>query len=212
MIIFKVVLFSIILATLALIFAINSIYFIENKTETVNNTTKINMSRSSNCLVLRVELVNRAIDYCIQFFIPYLVMVTLNIMVILRLRQSRKRAGLNISSRSTNQANNSASNKGTRFTITTILIDVIFLVFNLPQILINLYYLIKIQNSFITGRIFPFIVDCINLLSFSYSAVLVLMFLIFNRIFRTEFCYLFRLANLVNIFSSNMLNSSTNRV
>ena len=206
---FKVVLFSIILAIMALIFAINSIYFIEMKTELVNNSTRINIT---SCQGTRV--VNQSIEYCVQFFIPYLIMVNLNIKVLLRLRQSKRRAGLNSSSRQTNQVN-SAANKGTRFTITTILIDLIFLVFNFPQILINIYSLINFKilpKLFISSSILPISVNFINLFSFSYSAFLVLMFLIFNRIFRKEFCYFFRLTNFVNIFSSNMLNSSTNRV
>ena len=141
-------------------------------------------------------------------------MVTLNIKVILRLRQSKRRAGLNSSSRQTNRTN-SANDKGTRFTITTILIDLIFLVFNLPQTLLNSYYMVMHllnDKNIHVGRVFNICNNFAVILSLSYSAALVITFLIFNRIFRKELIIFFRLEKLTNFFSPNFLNSSSNRV
>ena len=141
-------------------------------------------------------------------------MVSLNIKVILRLRQSKRRVRLNKSLRQTNQTN-SATDKGTRFTITTILIDVIFLVFNFPDALFDSYYLIiryLISMSIHLGWFFDLCYHFAPVLSFSYSAALVLMFIIFNRIFRKELVIFFRLEKLIHIFSPNFSNSSSNRM
>ena len=194
-IIFKVVLFSIIIAVITLILAINlTIYII---------------------LPLRISGFRRdmftfekIVIYTVKFSIPYLTMVALNIMVILRLRQSKRRVGLNSSARQTNPAN-SATDKGTRFTTTTILIDVIYLVFNLPYILISIYALFIIDQYYI-DIIYVFVIFG-NLLPISYPAALCIMFIIFNRIFRKELVVFFRLDKFVNCISPNFLNSSSNR-
>ena len=130
----------------------------------------------------------KIVIYTVKFSIPYLKMVTLNIMVILRLRQSKRRFGLNSSARQTNPAN-SATDKGTRFTTTTILIDVIYLVFNLPYILISIYALFIIDRYYI-DIIYVFVIFG-NLLPISYPAALCIMFIIFNRIFRKEIVVFF---------------------
>lgn len=154
------------------------------------------------------------IGYFIKFFTPYVIMVTLNIKVILRLRQSKIRAGLNSSVRQMNPTN-SATDKGTRFTITTIIIDLIFLIFNLPETLLLSYDVIMTyifyRNNY-QGWIFYTCENFAILLSLSYSTALVFMFLIFNRIFRKELFIFFRLDTLVNNIYPNFLNSSTIRV
>lgn len=193
-------LFSIIIAIITFILAINSIF---------NIILPLNMKR--NKIQFCLEII---IGYFVKFFIPYVVMLTLNIKVILRLRQSKRRAGLNNSVRQRNPAN-SVTDKGTRFTITTIIIDLIFLVFNLPETLLMSYdivitYLFNMNSSL--GSIFFMCEDFSTLLSLSYSTALVFMFLIFNRIFRKELFVLFRLDKLVNNIYPNFLNSTTNRV
>ena len=151
--------------------------------------------------------------YFVKFFIPYVIMVTLNIKVILRLRQSKRRSGLNNSARQT--MSNSATDKGTRFTITTLIIDLIFLIFNLPEALLLTYdvimtYILYRNNN--QGWIFYTCENFAILLSLSYSTALVFMFLIFNRIFRKELFIFFRLDKLVNNIYPNFLNSSSIRV
>ena len=196
----KVVLFSIISTILILILAINSILNIilplKIKKYTIN---------------VFVEMI---LSYLVQFCIPYVIMVTLNIKVILRLRQSKRRAGLNNSVRQMNSTN-SITNKGTRFTITTILIDIIFLVFHLPQTLLISYEIVIfyiINMNIYHGWVFYMCVDFSTFLSLSYSAVLVIMFIVFNRIFRKELVIFFRLEKLINFISPNFLNYSSNRL
>ena len=156
-------------------------------------------------------LYDKIISYIIKFFIPYVTMVALNIKVILRLKQSKRRAGLNNLARQTNSAN-SATDKGARFTITTILIDVIFLVFNLPYILISLYFFCSMYLGFFSFELSIMFTSFGNLIPLSYYAALVLMFLIFNRIFRKELVIFLRLEKLANIIYPTFLNSSSNRV
>ena len=192
-------LFSIVLAIITLIIAINSTFYLI-------------IPLKIKDIYAVMFLYEKIVYDSIQFFIPYVIMVTLNIMIILRLRQSKRRAGLNNSLRQMNQAN-SAIDKGSRFTITTILIDFIFLVFNFPCVLISIYNVLSIY------KIFTFTFDLTNIfasfgyvLFTSYSAVLFIMFIVFNRIFRKEFVIFFKLEKLVNIFSPNFLNSSSNRI
>ena len=98
-------LFSIIIAIIALIFAINT-------------TVQIIFALKINDLNIKSFAVT-IIRYFFRFYIPYVIMVTLNIKVILRLRQSKRRV-------SSSRQPNLATDKGTRFTITTILIDLFF--------------------------------------------------------------------------------------
>ena len=192
-------LFSIVLAIITLIIAINSIFYLIIPLKIIE-------------IYAVMYLYEKIVFNCIQFFIPYVIMVTLNIMVILRLRQSKRRAGLNNSLRQMNQAN-SAIDKGSRFTITTILIDLIFLVFNFPCILISIYNLLIIYKVFTVTFDLTIIFSCFGYVLFSsYSAVLFIMFIVFNRIFRKEFVNFFKLEKLVNILSPSFLNSSSNRI
>ena len=184
-------LFSIIIAIIAIIFAINT---------TVHIIFELKISDFNKNFFAEI-----IISYLVKLVIPYLIMVTLNIKVILRLRQSKKRFS---SSRQTNQANLS-TDKGTRFTITTILFDLIFLIFNFPDTVVNsyamfLYFLFDKKMNL--GPVFKICDDFALLLSFSYSAVLIIMFIIFNRIFRKEL-----VKKLNNIFYSTFINSSSNR-
>lgn len=136
-------------------------------------------------------------------------MVTLNIKVIMRLRQSKRRVGLNILSQTANQA---TTDKSFRFTITTILIDFIYLIFNLPETILSIYYTVQVLNLntsntnknhfYVTIHYFTMI------LPLCYSAALIILFLIFNRIFRKEIVT--RLEKIIHLISPRAVNSSTN--
>ena len=140
-------------------------------------------------------------------------MVSFNVKVILRLRASKRRSGLNNVRllRRTNE-----SDKGFRFTISTILIDFIFLIFNSPEIFLSGFNHIEsmLLNSVNTTNNIVFYISMkfSLLLSLSYSAVLILVFLVFNRIFRKELIRVMRCKKLINIFSPNYFNSSSNRI
>ena len=201
-------LFSIILAILILVLATNTTYLI---TYTSVIKDYFNRTTINNCYQSReVYLAERFLGILVRLFIPFASMLGLNIKVILKLRDSKKRTGLN---RSMGQRNPTTSDRDSRFAITTILIDLIFLVFNLPNVLLLGYTYLNeyAARNFIYGTLSTFSV----LLSLSYSAALVLIFLIFNRIFRKEFIAVFRLGKLAQIstfgvFSFNFLLNSNN--
>lgn len=148
-------------------------------------------------------------DVLMRLYIPYGIMVSLNIKVIMRLRQSKRRVGLNILSQTANQA---TTDKSFRFTITTILIDFIYLVFNLPRTILSIYYTAQVLNLNILNtnknHVFVTIYNYTMILPLCYSAALIILFFIFNRIFRKEIVT--RLEKIIHLISPHSLNSSTN--
>lgn len=118
-------------------------------------------------------------------------MVSLNVKVIIRLKQSKRQTCLRT---------NNNRDRSTQFTISTILIDLIFLIFNLPEALNLTFKLPTISNNLRT--IFIIYENFSVLLKLSYSAFLVFIFIIFNRIFRKELFAFFRLQKFVDFMSS----------
>lgn len=175
----------------------------------MNNTITIVSCFQKNQQLISAE---RFLGFFFRLFIPYAIMVSFNVKVILRLRASKQRSGLN-NSRVRGQTN--ITHKGFRFTISTILIDLIFLIFNSPEIFLSGFNYIermifKLNTS--NGVIFNIFFDFSLLLSLSYSSVLIFVFLVFNRIFRKELFLVFRLKKLINIISPNYFNSTSNRI
>lgn len=77
-----------------------------------------------------------AIHPVIQVYIPYLIMVVLNIIVILRLRESKKRSL---------PGQTHGKNKVNKFAVSTILIDLIFFIFKSPEAILQIYVFIKLN-------------------------------------------------------------------
>ena len=116
----------------------------------------------------------------VKIYIPYFIMVGLNIKVILRLRDSKKAL-----------QGPGVRNNTSKFAVSTILIDLIFLIFKSPEALLQLYSFIK-ERTMLTTQDLRQIYSLIPILyissdvSLTYSAVLVFIFLVFNRLFRKE--------------------------
>lgn len=175
---------------LTLILSINSMHFIGLGKYNVNTTIM-------NCLQIpEITSALTLIEIFVEFYVPYVIMVCLDVMVIKRLRQSRQRSGLN----SQRQHSNQTTDRSVRFTITTILIDLIYFVFNFPITLSKAHFIVTILFTNIKGNTISETLEHLSLLlSLSYSAVLFFLFLIFNRIFRKEFIDVFRLGKLAEI-------------
>ena len=125
-------------------------------------------------------------------------MVIFDILVIVRLRKSKMNIG---------GARNSRSS---RFTINTILIDLIYLIFNFPYTFCSIFFLINNSysvESFAFLRIVVFINDVFKFLPLIYSSFLFFIFVIFNRNFRFELFSIGVISKLKNLFKSN--NNST---
>ena len=169
----KWVLFSIIFGMLIFIISVNSPYFIRCYTYKVGNET----FKGNAMLCEDVVVLTGVIKILIQFVIPYLLMVIIDLMVIIRFRKFK-----------TCLVPTSNNSKSLRFSRNTILIDVIYLIFNLPPTIYNAFSVILSSvplfgifqlylNMSAVLRIFPYI----------YPSILFLVFITFNRIFRSEF-------------------------
>ena len=141
--------------------------------------------------------ISRIVDMIEKFNIPYLIILGLDVKAILRLRESKRRVT------NTNAQNDKRKFK---FAVSTLLIDLIFLIFRLPESIFQAYEIIKgfISGSFISENPSSPFFDSV---SYSFSTALVFIFFIFNKIFRKEFLIFFRF----NFsFMTNFLTNSTN--
>lgn len=177
------------MALFALVLIFNSMLFIEHsKPEIHNNKTFFIPNK-------KLTLIKNIVNPFVKFYVPYLIMVGLNIKVVLRLRQSKKQASRGIQKRGT------LSNVS-KFTVSTILIDLIYLVFKAPltffQIYSNVYR--AITGHFVTES-FDLIWNVFLEFPITYSALLVFIFILFNRLFRKEILSFFRF-NRFNRFST----------
>ena len=164
---------AIVLSVIVSILSINSINFIVTDGDVFTGSESITCNRSHE-----ITRANTYVDIVVRVYVPYVVMVTINTKVIIRLRKSKKQS-------------NARTDRSTRFATSTILIDLIFLIFNLPETLLSAYKNItQVNNSSVLFFVF---LHFSSLFSSSYSAVLVFIFLCFNRIFRKETIVLFRL-------------------
>ena len=126
-----------------------------------------------------------------QVFIPYLIMMTFDVMVIVRLKR--------LQSHLCQSEYIQMASMSSRFTRNTILIDLVYLFFNFPTASFNLYYIIafwlprlqpKYDESQIAG-VADFMVNICLLLPYVYSSILFFVFIVFNRNFRSEFFSMF---------------------
>ena len=186
---------SILLSICAFILSINSINFFTETKKYLDEAKAIYCVKINK----QVPKIIRAVDVFEKFSIPYLIVLCLDIKAILRLRESKRR----VTNTSTNVQN---GNRKLKFAVSTLLIDLIFLIFRLPETMFQAY---DVTQSFITGnfsinsKIFP-ILDAV---SYSFSTAQIFIFFIFNKIFRKEFCIFFRFNCL---FMRNLFTSSTN--
>lgn len=120
-----------------------------------------------------------ALKPLVKIYIPYFIMVGLNIKVILRLRDSKKAL-----------QGPGVRNNTSKFAVSTILIDLIFLIFKSPEALLQIYSYIKErqptrQDLNQISHVLP-ILNISTDVALTYSALLVFIFLVFNRLFRQE--------------------------
>ena len=178
----KWVLYSIMFGLLALIFCANSPYFIRHSisiTYDFSNDTYY----ETGIMSAQLTIINAILRLLMEVYIPYFIIVALDILVVVRLRRSK-----------TNFVNSNARkqtghNRASRFTINTILIDFIYLIVYFPFTLCKSFVIINLYNPsmFNTSFIFVFITRLFDLLPFIYSSFILVIFISFNRNFRSEF-------------------------
>ena len=118
-----------------------------------------------------------------KVIIPYLIMTILNFIVIIRLRKQKHKS--NLSQNQTIQVN--SINKSWRFTRNTILIDLIYLIFNLPATVFETYFIYIYLSMVVEHPYFLLIFYSLSLSQYIYSSSLFILFICFNKIFRAEF-------------------------
>ena len=179
----KWVLYSIMLCLFVFIVCINSPYFIRSSISTTlyfNNYTYVDSS-----VMINDRIKYSTLRIIIEVHLPYFIMVVLDILVIVRLKRSKT----NIVS-SNNATKQTRNNRASRFTINTILIDLIYLIVNFPYTICNLITIINLYGAALilnSSKDFTFISLLFQRLPFIYSSFIFAIFMIFNRIFRSEF-------------------------
>lgn len=187
----------IILVLCLLISIVNSTVFI-TKTETIKNIS-LNKTKTTDCNPYpNLEFVMRIVDTFLKLYIPIFIIAALNIKVILSLRKSKE-----IALRGRVVVQNNVS----KFAVSTILIDLIFLTFKSPEALLRIYIYFKTTRGdfylYLENlRVIILITDVLTDLAFSYSVLLFIIFFIFNRIFRKELIRFFKFDNLLSFFST----------
>ena len=172
----------------------------------IESYKKINPEYQLTKLSSFLNLVTETIMSLMGVQIPFLIMVILDILVVFRLKRSRMQThGSN--SRQTGQ-----SSRSYRFTINTILIDLIYFIFNFPFTICNIIFLIDRLNKILSvynQKIVRFVNDIVSLFPFIYSCFLFFTFLIFNRNFRSEFFSIRFMSKLKKILK---INTDSSRV
>ena len=174
----KWVLYSIIFGILIFIIGVNSPNYIRSSTYMVGNETRIANDMMSD----EIQILINIIEILMQFIIPYFIMVNLDVMVIVRLRKLKTGLG---------ERQSTSNCKSLRFSRNTILIDFIYLIFNFPPIISNALSIhiliskhIDISNVFLYIKLIPMFN---TIFPYIYPSILFLVFITFNRIFRSEF-------------------------
>lgn len=161
---------------------------------TINNNIIINNNPCVQANEARAAA--NIISILLRAYIPFTLMLVFDIVVFKKLRKSKRRVGV-IYTGARNQLGH-ISNKEYNFIISTIFIDLTFIVFYTPvsiyvtATVVNLY--IK-WDSIVTAG-FNLFYNSAILFAYLYSALMFFIFLIFNRFFRHEVFNIFRLNKL----------------
>ena len=177
----KWVLFSIILGMFVFIIGLNSTFFIRTSEKIYYNETFIIID--DTVMSDEIWISSNILRLLMQLFIPYAIMVILDLTIIIRLRNLK----IHLSESQSTQAN--SVNKSSRFTRNTILIDLIYLIFNLPSIILDTYYTLHIlfPNMPFIPFFWELMLEMFLLFPYFYASLLFVVFIVFNRIFRAEF-------------------------
>jgi hypothetical protein len=160
-----------------------------------------NAKNVTSCFVATdVTLATNLLANLMRVFIPYGLMLTMNLLVIWRLKSSKVRAGVanTLQVTGNSRASRQLSNKEFKFTVSTLIIDFVFLFFYLP---IGIVFIIATYNLFgtsitsdpVSNAIYNFISNITQMLALSHTSALFVIFVIFNQYFRNELIILFRL-------------------
>ena len=137
-------------------------------------------------------------------------MLVMDLVVFKRLRQSKRRVA--VTQMGQRKQSNQISNKEYNFIISTIFIDLSFVVFYTPA---AVHLSISVADIFITWdtlttNAITLLYNCAILTAFLYSVFTFLMFFVLNRYFRSEVYTLLRINRLFPELSQTVLESGSN--
>ena len=211
---FKIVLYGIMLTLLVAIVIMNMSNLLQTP---VLNAKNVTVCLQSNDAFVAAGLIFNMM----RIFIPFVLMLILNLLVIWKLKNSKARVGVaqvSTSQLESKQNSRQISNKELRFMVSTLIIDFMYLFFYLP---VGISFLIQTYNFFSTSltsdpvgnAVFNLYTSFAQMLSMSHASVLFFVFLVFNRVFRAELVILLRLDRLfpsVQLGNTTVLNKSNN--
>lgn len=160
----------------------------DDMTTTSVNSTNVNSSSSASssrivCTATEATYIATSlIAILMRIFMPFTVMVTLNALVLMRVRRSRRRV--------TTSSASTSSKRDVRFAVSTIVVDFMFLVFYTPLagfLALSIASLVDANVwSPLTGALIDLFSSVAQLLAFAHSVALVFIFVACNRYFRNE--------------------------
>ena len=154
----------------------------------VYRNNKTNKTTTTFIYDYKASQINLIAGPLFGIYIPYFLVLCLNIIVILRLR--RPKIGV------TREENQNILNE---FTVSTITVDLVFLIFKAPEALILIFYVcFSLYTSYIS-----LIMEIFTELSNNYSDLLVFIFFFFEASFRKEIIKIFQFFKrfFTNLFS-----------
>ena len=160
-----------------------------------------------------VSIARNVLTILFRVYIPFVIMLVMDVIVFKRLRQSRRRIG--VSQMGQRKQSNQISIKEYNFLISTLLIDLSFVVFYTPaaaHLALSLSTLFVTYDSVTTAAI-NLLYSCGILTAFLYSVLTFFLFFIFNRYFRNEVYTVLRINRLFPEMSQTVMESgSTNNM
>ena len=168
-------------------------------------------SKGNNCSIATdVSVARNVLTILFRVYIPFAIMLVMDVIVFKRLRQSKRRIGVT----QTSQSNQSQqiSNKEYNFMISTLLIDLSFVVFYTP---IAIHLAISLTTLFInydqvTNAAVNVFYSCALLTVIFYSVLTFFLFFVFNRYFRSEVYTVLRINRLLPNLSQTVMKPSSN--
>lgn len=186
------------------ILALNTPYFVSwPSTETVYNYA---LNRNQTVVycnrLFSVNILLNVLALLTRIYVPFAMMIVLNVFSISKLRKSRHRV-----QQPKDGTKNSVSHVSPleyRFTVNSLTMDFIFLGFYLP---LMAYYTLNIASvvfdlfdTYMTLSIFDFFANMAQLFAFTFHVIDIFIFLAFNRNFRK---HLFKLLKFDWLFNKN---------
>ena len=146
-------------------------------------------------------------------YIPFGLMLVMDIIVFKQLQKSKRRVG--VTQMGQRKQPGQVSNREYSFLISTILIDLTFVLFYTP---IAVYISISVADTYISWDLFTSVAinlfySCAMLTAFLYSVLTFVLFFILNRYFRSEVLTVLRLNKIFPEMSQTVMDTgSTNNM